>query len=109
QGPAGPAGAAGKIQLVKCTTVKQGGKKIQRCTTQLVSGPVTFNATTSSTHAVLARRGRVYASGYARFFHGRLSLRLAPVRKLRPGRYRLTLISGNGRRETIRSESFTLR
>jgi hypothetical protein len=38
-----------------------------------------------------------------------MSLRLKSRRKLRPGRYRLTLISGKGRHITVRSETFTLR
>jgi DNA-binding beta-propeller fold protein YncE len=108
-GPQGPAGPAGKIQLVKCTTVKQGGRKVQKCTSQLVSGPVNFKASGASARAMLARRGLVYATGLARRSRGRLNLRLAPLRRLRPGRYTLTLISGGGRHETIRSESFTLR
>jgi DNA-binding beta-propeller fold protein YncE len=110
-GPAGPQGAtgpAGKIQLVKCTAVRQGGKTIQKCTTRLVSGPVTFKA--ASARATLARRGLVYASGTAvAAGRGHMSLRLIPLRKLRPGRYTLTLIAGAGRHETIRRESFTLR
>jgi len=107
-GPRGPAGAAGKVQLVKCTTVKQGKRKVQKCTSQLVSGPVSFKATGTSAKATLARNGHVYASGLARRSGGRLSLRLVPLRKLRPGRYSLTLISGSGRHETISTRSFTL-
>ncbi|HEY2718057.1 MAG TPA: hypothetical protein VGI52_00395, partial [Solirubrobacteraceae bacterium] len=95
-GPQGPAGAAGKVQLVKCTT-------------QLVTGPVKFTAAAASAHATLARRGVVYAAGIARVSGGRMSLRLKSRRKLRPGRYRLTLISGKGRHITVRSETFTLR
>jgi hypothetical protein len=38
-----------------------------------------------------------------------MSLRLLPVRRLRPGKYTLTLISGAGRHERISRESFTLR
>ena len=37
---------------------------------------------------------------------GRMSLRLLPVRPLRPGKYTLTLISGTGRHERIHSEPF---
>jgi hypothetical protein len=114
QGPAGPAGAAGpagpagRVELVTCT--KSGKKK--KCTTKLVSGTVKFTATGSSAsvaQATLSRHGAVYAAGTARSTHGTMSLRLLPVRKLRPGRYTLTLISGAGQHERIRSESFTLR
>jgi hypothetical protein len=101
-GPAGKQGAAGKIELVTCT---KKGKK-QHCTTKTESGTVSF--TTSSAHATLLRHGVVYAAGTARLAHGRMSLRLLPVRSLRPGKYTLTLISGTGRHKRISNESFTL-
>jgi hypothetical protein len=107
QGPAGPAGAqgpAGQVQLVTCT---KKGKK-QHCTTKLVSGTVKFTTTGRSAKATLSRHGAVFAAGMARVTHGRLSLRLTPLRRLRPGHYTLTLIGGAGRHETIRTESFTL-
>jgi DNA-binding beta-propeller fold protein YncE len=110
QGPAGPTGAqgpagpAGQVELVTCKKV---GKK-QKCTTKLVSGTVKFTAIGSSARATLSRHGVVYAKGTARTARGRMSLRLTPLRSLRPGKYTLTLISGRGSRETIRSESFTL-
>jgi len=111
QGPAGPTGArgpagpAGQVELVTCKTVK--GK--QHCTAKLVSGTVKFTAVGSSAQATLSRHGVVYAAGTARTARGRLSLRLLPVRRLQPGTYTLTLISGAGRRERISTESFTLR
>jgi hypothetical protein len=110
QGPAGPAGAqgpagpAGKVVIVTCT--KKGKKK--KCTTKVVSGTVKITATGASAHAMLSRHGKVYAAGTARVGHGRLSLRLQPLRKLRAGHYTLTLIAGSGRHETVRTESFTL-
>ena len=109
QGPAGPAGPAGKegppgkIQLVSCKKV---GKKMT-CTTKLVSGTVKFKA--ASARATLSRHGLVYAAGTASVAHGRTSMRLAPLRRLRPGRYTLTLITGKGRDERIVSRPFTLR
>ncbi len=108
QGPAGPAGAqgpagpTGKVEVVTCTTK---GKK-QHCTTKTESGTVSF--TTSSAHATLSRHGAVYAIGSAASVGGHLSLRLTPLRSLRPGKYTLTLVSGAGKHETIGSESFTL-
>jgi hypothetical protein len=107
QGPAGPAGSqgpAGQVQLVTCT---KKGKK-QHCTTKLVSGTVKFTTTGKSARATLSRHGAVYAAGMARVTHGRLSLRLTPLRRLRSGHYTLTLIGGAGRHQTIRTESFTL-
>ena len=107
QGPTGPTGKegpAGKVELVTCTKVK--GK--QRCKAKLVSGTVKFTTAGLAAQATLSRHGRVYAAGTARTAHGRMSLRLLSVRRLRPGKYTLTLISGSGRHETIRSEAFTL-
>lgn len=104
-GAQGPTGPAGQIELVTCKTVK--GK--QHCTAKLVSGTVKFTATGSSAQATLSRHGRVYAAGTARLARGHMSLRLLPVRRLRPGNYTLTLISGTGRHRRITTRSFTLR
>ncbi len=103
-GPAGPAGPPGKVELVTCEKIK--GK--QHCTTKLVSGTVKFTATGSLARATLSRDGAVYAAGSARVARGRMSLRLLLLRRLTAGRYTLTLISGAGSHESIRSESFTL-
>jgi hypothetical protein len=104
-GAQGPAGPAGKIELVTCRTVK--GK--QRCTAKLVSGTAKFTVAGQSARATLSRHGVVYAAGTARIAHRSMSLRLLPVRQLRPGRYTLTLISGTGRHKRISTEPFTLR
>jgi hypothetical protein len=107
-GPAGPAGADGKVQFVKCTTVKQGKKKVQKCTTKLVSGPLTLRAAIASAHATLSRHGVVYAAGVAHTNRGRLSLRLRSAHRLRQGRYTLTLTIGRGRHKQVRTQSFVL-
>ena len=88
-----------------CKTVK--GK--QHCTAKLVSGTVKFTAVGSSAQATLSRHGKVYAAGTARLARGNMSLRLLPVRRLRPGNYTLTLISGTGRHKRIATRSLTLR
>ena len=116
QGPAGPAGPAGQIELVTCKTVKHGGRKSLSCTTQLVSGPVkltttgTVTGTASQARALLSRHGAIYAAGIARaaVHGGHMSLRLAPLHHLGPGRYTLTLITEAGKHQTIHSEPFTL-
>lgn len=111
EGPAGPAGAdgpagpAGKVELVTCQKVK--GQ--QHCTTKLVSGTVKFKIAGSVAQATLSRHGAVYAAGTARVSHGRVSLRLLPVRPLPRGKYVLTLITGLGPHERIKTESFLLR
>jgi hypothetical protein len=91
--------------------VKTKGKGVQRCTTKLVSGTAKFTIVGSVAQATLSRYGVVYAAGMAHSTaHGqRMSLRLLPLRRLRPGRYTLTLIGGAGRHEQIRNESFSLR
>lgn len=104
-GAQGPAGPAGKVELVTCKQVK--GK--QHCTTKLVSGTVKLTTAGLAAQATLSRHGLVYAAGTARLARGHMSLRLLPIRRLRPGRYTLTLISGTGRQERISSESFTIR
>ena len=88
-----------------CKTAK--GK--QRCTAKLVSGTVKLEAAGTAARATLSRHGVVYAAGTARVEHGRTSLRLRPLRKLQPGRYTLTLVSGTGRHKRISSEPFALR
>jgi hypothetical protein len=103
-GPAGPRGPAGKVELVTCKKVK--GK--QHCTTKLVSGTVKFTTAGLAGQATLSHHGVVYAAGTARLARGRMSLRLAPLRSLRPGKYTLTLISGTGRHERIRTALVTL-
>ena len=107
-GPQGPAGKPGTVELVTCQTVKQKGVKVRKCATRQVPGPVTLKVAGSSARATLSRRGAVYAVGVAGGAHGRLSMRLEPLRRLRPGHYTLTLITGSGVHERIRSERFTL-
>lgn len=112
QGPAGaqgPPGLAGQVELVTCKVVTRKGKKQQQCTTKLVSGTVKFTTAGAKASATLSRHGLVFAAGMASVQRGRLSLRLTPLRRLRHGRYTLTLISGSGSHETIRTEAFTLR
>jgi hypothetical protein len=103
-GAQGPAGPAGKIELVRCKTVK--GK--QHCTTKLVSGTIKFTAIGLAAQATLSRHGVVFASGSALATRERMRLRLVPLRRLRPGKYILTLISGSGKHKRISNESFTL-
>jgi hypothetical protein len=95
QGPAGANGAAGKVEVVTCrtVTVKVHGKKRKRkkCTVRLVSGTVKF---TTAKRASLRRAGRLYATGFASRSHGRLQLRLTPLRELTRGRYVLTIRTG---------------
>src|SRR6202044_2066818 len=81
-GPVGPAGPAGKVELVTCKTAK--GK--QHCTTKLVPATVKFTAAGSAARATLSRGGVVFASGSAHPARKHMSLRLKPLRALRPGK-----------------------
>jgi hypothetical protein len=73
-----------------------------------VSGTIKFTATGSAAQATLSRRGVVFASRIARTTYGRMSLRVVPLRRLRPGKYTLTLSSGSGEHKRINNESFAL-
>ena len=112
QGAPGPQGPAGKIELVTCTKGKKGkkGKKtVEKCTTKVVSGSITFT-TTAADRASLTRRRVVYATGEVLGTgHGVSELLLAPVRTLRPGRYTLTTRAHVGKRLTIRHTQITIR
>lgn len=103
-GAQGPAGPAGKVELVTCKKVA----KKQKCIAKLVSGTASFTTSGAPAQATLSRHGVVYAAGAARTASGRMSLRLLLVRRLQPGKYTLTLISGTGKHKLTSSESFTL-
>jgi hypothetical protein len=109
-GPAGiqgPPGPTGKIELVTCKFVTIKGKRVQRCTSRLIVGPLKL--TSGAARATLSRHAIVYATGSAQGRRGHTVLRVRSLRVLRPGRYMLTLVTGAGRREEIHTESFTLR
>jgi hypothetical protein len=109
-GPAGPAGPAGKVELVTCKTVTQTVTRrvkgrlrrvkvnVQKCTAQLVNGPVKFTVRSASAGR-LTRGSAVYAR--VEVLRDRRTMRLIVVhrvRKLTPGSY--TLVTG-GTRQTV--------
>ncbi len=104
-GPAGPTGANGKVELVTCrpagASTNHGHSaahgKAMRCTTKLVAGPVKFTTTGAATRAVLSRAGAVEATGIVRDRGGR-TLLLSASRRLKAGRYTLSLTGRHGRR-----------
>jgi hypothetical protein len=63
----------------------------------MVSSAMKFTTTAASVHASLTRHDAVFATGSARFLHGRTSLHLSVLRKLVAGRYTLTLGTGKSR------------
>jgi len=108
-GPQGPTGKPGTVELVTCQIVRRRGVRVRKCSTKQVPGPVTLTATGSGARVTLSRRGAVYAVGIAQGRpHGRLRMRLDAFRRLRAGRYTLTLITGSGAHERVRSERFTI-
>jgi hypothetical protein len=112
QGQTGPPGPAGTVELVRCQTVTRtvirNGRRVkvngQLCTAKLVSGPVKFTTAFASARATLTRRGVVYATGYSYARPGGLRTKLLAARRLRPGRYTLTLTSHRSLR-TVRTPS----
>lgn len=89
-GPQGPQGEPGKVLLVTCekVTITENGKRVKRrkCTTQTVSGPMTFTAGVKA-RASLSRSGKLFATGTA----SASGVRLQARRHLRAGGYTLTL------------------
>lgn len=112
EGPAGPPGLAGKagtVELVTCEVVHVKGAKVRRCTIKQFPGPVKLKTTGSAARVTISRHGAVYAVGTARRGPGgRLRLRISSLRRLRPGRYTLTMIHGSGAQERISSETYLL-
>jgi hypothetical protein len=106
-GTKGDTGPAGQIELVTCTTttktVKRHKHTQKKCTTKLVTGPVTFSATARASSASLSRGRALYATGTARRNGTKLVLTLLTARRrLTQGRYTLTLSHGRKhQRETI--------
>lgn len=104
-GAPGPAGANGKVELVTCrpagASTNHGHSaahgKAMRCTTKLVAGPVKFTTTGAATRAVLSRAGTVEATGIVSGRGGR-TLLLNASRRLKAGRYTLSLAGRHGRR-----------
>jgi hypothetical protein len=73
----------------KVVTVKVKGKKVKRnkCTTKLVSGTVKFTTSSAVRRASLSRAGVLYATGTVT----NKGLKLHALRRVRAGRYTLTL------------------
>jgi Collagen triple helix repeat (20 copies) len=112
-GSTGPPGAAGKVQHLTCKTVTKtetvhGHKRkvnVQQCTGKLVSSPLTIKASDADARATLSRSGKVYAAGTTRHVAGGTSVTLSSSRRLRAGRYTLTLRHG---RRIVAEEQVTI-
>ena len=120
QGPAGnpgargPQGANGKVELVRCKTVtktitktinhkRQQVKVTQlQCTARLVTGPIKFTTAGAAVKASISRGSVLYATGVSvPTGAGHSQVILRELRRLRAGRYTLTL---RHRRRILRRE-----
>lgn len=117
-GATGPRGPAGQIELVVCDkvikTVTISGHKhkvtVQRCTTRLVSGTVRFTTESSDLRASVSRAHVVYGTGVAvprGARHWELLL-TRHMRRLRSGRYTLTLRTLRGRHRIVERTTITI-
>jgi hypothetical protein len=82
-GPAGPQGPAGRDAVVSCRVPKPRRGRVR------VTCRVTFDSPARRVRARLTRAGRTYARGKS---SGARSVRLRASRRIRPGRYLLTLV-----------------
>ena len=95
-------------------TVTTHGKKhkttVQHCTTRLVSGTVKFTIDGDDLGAGVSRAGVTYATGFAiATGTGRWQLMLTRhLRRLRPGRYTLTLRSRHGGHQVLERIPITI-
>ena len=97
------------IELVSCKAVKRAALKgahrqrraikatSQICTSKLVSGSVRTGALKAS----LRRGDALYGTGTATASDTKTRLALKPLRRVKPGRYRLTLIRGRSQRHEM--------
>ena len=125
QGPQGPPGSLGlpgaqgqpgpasKVELVTCKTVtkkiKGHTRRVQKCTSRLVSGPAKFTTSGAVDRATISRGRIAYATGTSvQLGGGRSELLLHDLRALHRGRYTLTVRSPHGDRRTLRRETITI-
>jgi hypothetical protein len=97
QGPAGPAGPAGQVICRNTPATKLA------CDALFQPGTWKVASTTVTASVIISRGHRVYARGTARISPTakRLRLHLIRVRRLRPGRYLLTVIVRHGRHARV--------
>jgi hypothetical protein len=114
-----PGAATGKLVLATCRTVtetvKRHGKRDRvkrlRCVTRHVAHPFKLKTTGRTVRRATVTRNRAtYATGTsARSRGGRLRLLLHTRRRLRPGRYTLTLRSSRGHHRITLRKPLTIR
>ena len=106
KGARGSQGPPGEVELVTCKSHTKGTGKhrkiVQKCTTKLMSFPVTITTAGASIAAVLSRGKVLYATGSAIVSGKQIKLLLTPRRRIGKESYTLTLTHGpERRRETI--------
>jgi hypothetical protein len=93
--------------LITCRTVTVNHHARHQCTARQLSAPVTF--TTAVARATVSRGRTVYATGTsASLTRGRSRLMLTVRRRLRPGRYTLTLKARHGKRWVTSRTTITI-
>ena len=96
---------------MKCSTVKKKVKRrkpSQKCTTTLVSGPVSFTTSPAAMKATLSRDGRVTATGTVQTIAGHTDFVSNNSRTLAAGRYTLTIVRKSARHTETTRESLTI-
>jgi hypothetical protein len=92
QGPQGEQGPPGRDATVNCRSAKpRRGRPRAICTVSFTAARRAF------VRARLSRRGVTYAHGRGRAVRGKAKVKLVAVRRVPPGRYRMSLRFGNGR------------
>jgi hypothetical protein len=110
--PAGVTKSSSRFQVVSCGSAKrsvphrtQGARlpgKVQRnCTTRLISDPSASTGDLGGWTARLVRGDVLVARGTAHLEQSGIQMTVEPLRKVKPGRYRLTLSSGRGERHEL--------
>jgi len=90
----------------KSVTVKVKGKKVKKnkCSTKLVSGTVTFTTSSAVRHASISRGDVLYATGLVTS----KGLVLHALRKVKAGRYTLTVRYRQGDRQMVKRSQIAL-
>ncbi len=117
--PEGTQANSNQVQILSCSAVKRTAvnsvQSLRRqvitarvCTSDLVSGPLGSTSGAGALAARLMRGNMLYTTGTATVSHAntrRALMALKPLRRVGPGRYRLTLAS----RRSLRQETITVR
>ena len=102
-GPAGAKGPPGRNAVVRCRVPRPRRGRVR------VNCRVTLVAPAGTVRARLSRAGRTYARGRSSGRRRPVNISLRATRRLRPGRYLLTLVVTRGARRTLVREHVEVR